>query len=165
VAWKVQQRLLENDFQDDPMLTGVFVQCILLHGKDVSLKDWLDKIEETTNGINNHFCTITTRTRSRPCVLTSRSTPRMATRIECPRCPPPLRPLHQDYMGMRQWASCIHYICCMIYILWWSVMVGSEVGPWRRHNWESSKSIVFPLCSLNPAGKSKPSGAKGNPKL
>jgi len=24
-AWKVQQRHLQNDFQDDPMLTGVFV--------------------------------------------------------------------------------------------------------------------------------------------
>jgi len=63
-AWKVQQRLLQNNFQDDPMLTGVFVQGILLHGEDVSLKDHLHEIEEVTDCIGDRFWTLTNELKS-----------------------------------------------------------------------------------------------------
>ena len=44
-AWEIQQRYLENSFQDDPALTGIFVRRVLLHGEDISLKTRLDKLD------------------------------------------------------------------------------------------------------------------------
>jgi hypothetical protein len=35
-AQKIQQRYLKNDFQDGPILTGILVHQILMHGKDIA---------------------------------------------------------------------------------------------------------------------------------
>ena len=42
-AWQVEQRYLENSFQDDPALTGIFVREILFSSEDESLKDKISK--------------------------------------------------------------------------------------------------------------------------
>ena len=45
-AEEVQNRYLENDFQDDPGLMGIFTRQILFHGQDMSLKSTLDSLAD-----------------------------------------------------------------------------------------------------------------------
>ena len=55
-AWQIQQCYIENDFQDDPALTGIFVRCVLLHGQDVSLNDRLSKLSDGMKKAEEHEC-------------------------------------------------------------------------------------------------------------
>lgn len=42
----IQNRYLENNFQDDPGLTGIFTRQILFHGQDMSLKATIDTLSD-----------------------------------------------------------------------------------------------------------------------
>ena len=53
-AWQIQQRYVENDFQDDPALTGIFVRRVLLHGQDVSLDERLSKLSDGIKKADEH---------------------------------------------------------------------------------------------------------------
>lgn len=48
----VQNQYLENNFQDDPGLTGIFTQQILFHGKDMSLKTKLDSLSDKQSKVD-----------------------------------------------------------------------------------------------------------------
>jgi hypothetical protein len=53
-AWQIQQRYVENDFQDDPALTGIFVRRVLLHGQDVALDERLSKLADGLKKVDEH---------------------------------------------------------------------------------------------------------------
>jgi hypothetical protein len=53
-AWQVQQRYVENDFQDDPALPGIFIRRVLLHGQDVSLDECLSKLADGLKKADEH---------------------------------------------------------------------------------------------------------------
>jgi uncharacterized protein YneF (UPF0154 family) len=54
MAWKVQQRYMENNFKDDPALTGVLVRRILMQGQDSSVKKKLAKIDALESKLDEH---------------------------------------------------------------------------------------------------------------
>jgi hypothetical protein len=51
MAWRVQQRYMDNHFKDDPALTGVLVRRVLLQGQDTSVKKQLSKIDATATQV------------------------------------------------------------------------------------------------------------------
>jgi hypothetical protein len=53
-AWQIQQRYVENNFQDDPTLTGIFVCRVLLHGQDVALDKRLSKLADGLKKVDEH---------------------------------------------------------------------------------------------------------------
>ena len=52
-AWDVQKHYQSNNFKDDPVLMGIFMCCILLHGHDTTLQDQLAKIEYNMEKMTN----------------------------------------------------------------------------------------------------------------
>jgi len=50
-AHKIQERYLENNFQDDPQLTGIMVRAVLMHGQDATIKGRLNSIEEAVEAV------------------------------------------------------------------------------------------------------------------
>jgi len=50
-AHKIQERYLENNFQDDPQLTGSMVRAVLMHGQDATIKGRLNSVEEAVEAV------------------------------------------------------------------------------------------------------------------
>jgi hypothetical protein len=54
MAWKVQQRYLQNHFKDDPALTGILVRRILMQDQDTSVKKQLAKIDSNESKLESY---------------------------------------------------------------------------------------------------------------